>query len=58
MSKPNTFEQHHRELLEKAEAAALKALQQITKGETVAPTTDAVRIDAAKAILAIRSEDG
>jgi hypothetical protein len=54
----NSFEETHATALSEAEDAALKALKEITKGAGDATTEkNVVRIEAAKLILSIRSDD-
>lgn len=54
MRKPNAFEQAHGGDLKAAEQAALKTLKKLAENDEVA---DAVRVEAARIILSIRSDD-
>lgn len=54
MKKPNAFEQAHAAELKAAETAALKTLKKLVEDADVA---DAVRVEAARIILSIRSDD-
>ena len=56
MGKPNNFEKRHHTLLEEAEAAALTALKTIVN-KAEPDSTDSIKIEAARTILDIRSDD-
>jgi hypothetical protein len=54
----NSFEEKHDAVLSEAEDAALKALKEIAKGgDSSTAEKNVVRIEAAKLILSIRSDD-
>jgi len=54
MKKLNAFEQANATELKAAESAALKALKKLVDNDA---TADAVRVEAARIILSIRSDD-
>lgn len=56
MKKPNAFEQAHQTELKDAETVALNALKEIAGGKNIS-SASAIRVEAAKTILSIRSDD-
>jgi hypothetical protein len=59
VKQPNVFEKKHDTLLSDAEAVALEALKEIAAGGNRSSTNeqDVIRMEAAKTILSIRSDD-